>query len=280
MDDKLGDRMKQYERLTDSRMMPLLPTFARVDGRAFHSFKKGMERPYDLTMSTAMIQTALNLAKETNACMTYTQSDEITLVWLSTDPKSQIWFDGRHSKMVSQIASLATLYFYKICEISMPEYAKKLPSFDARVWQVPNGIEASNVFLWREIDAMKNSVSMAARAFYSDKELHGKNSSDKKKMLQTAGVAWELYPSFFRRGSYIQRRTVVRPFTTEELLKLPEKHEARTNPGLTVARTEFTILEHLPPFIQIENKLDFIFKGEDPVEKFDPLQTKIKGVKP
>lgn len=277
MDDKLGDRMKQYERLTDSRLMPLLPTFARVDGRAFHSFTSGMKRPYDLDMSTAMIQTALNLAKETNACMTYTQSDEITLVWLSTDTKSQIWFDGRHSKMVSQIAALATLYFYRICEISMPEYAKRLPSFDARVWQVPNKIEAANVFLWREIDAIKNSISMAARAFYSDKELHGKNSSDKKKMLETAGMKWELYPPFFRRGSYIQRRTVVRPFTTEELLTLPEKHEARTNPGLTVARTEFTILEHPPQFAQIDNKLGFIFNGEEAVEKFDEFQTKIKG---
>lgn len=276
MDDKLGDRMKQYERLADGRLMPLLPTFARVDGRSFHSFTKGMERPYDLKMSTAMIQTAMNLAKETNACLTYTQSDEITLVWLSTDPKSQIWFDGKHSKMVSQIAALATLYFYRICEISMPEYANRLPSFDARVWQVPNMIEAANVFLWREIDAVKNSISMAARAFYSDKELHGKNSSDKKKMLQTAGKDWNLYPAFFKRGSYIQRRTVVRPFTAEEISVLPEKHEARTNPRLTVERTEFSIQEHLPPFDQIGNRIGFIFKGEEPAEKFDPSQTRIK----
>jgi tRNA(His) 5'-end guanylyltransferase len=270
MNDKLGDRMKQYERLTDSRLMPLLPTFARVDGRSFHSFTRGMKRPYDIDMSTAMIQTALNLAKETNACMAYTQSDEITLVWLSTDSRSQIWFDGRHSKMVSQIAALSTLYFYRICEVSMPEYAKKLPSFDARVWQVPNKTEAANVFLWRELDAIKNSISMAARAVYSDKELHGKHSSDKKEMLQLKGLNWDLYPSFFKRGSFIQKRTVIRPFTTEELSNLPEKHEARENPNLTVARTEFKIMEHLPSFNQIQNKENFIFDGSEPIEKSDP----------
>lgn len=265
MDDKLGDRMKMYERQTDSRLMPLLPTFARVDGRSFHSFTRGMDRPYDLKMSTAMIQTALNIAKETNACMTYTQSDEITFVWLSTDTRSQIWFDGRHSKMVSQIAALATLYFYRICQISMPEYADRLPSFDARVWQVPNRTEAYNVFLWREMDAMKNSISMAARSVYSDKEVHGRNSLQKKDMLLLKGIKWDCYPAFFKRGTYIQKRTVVRPFTSDEISVLPEKHEARSNPALTVARTEFKIIEDPGTILQMKNAEDFIFEGKEPI---------------
>jgi len=122
MKDVFDDRMKMYESKTDIRLMPLLPTFARVDGRAFHSFTKGMDRPFDMAMIACMRYTAMHLAKETNALMTYTQSDEITMCWYSGNINSQIWFDLRHSKMVSQIASLATLHFNRACEVLLPSY--------------------------------------------------------------------------------------------------------------------------------------------------------------
>jgi tRNAHis guanylyltransferase len=91
VDDALGDRMKGYESAeAGRRLMPLVPVMARIDGRCFSSFTRGMRRPYDPTMSEAMIDTTVQLVKETNACMGYTQSDEITLAWHSTDPKSHI----------------------------------------------------------------------------------------------------------------------------------------------------------------------------------------------
>lgn len=256
--------MKQYEGITDIRLMPLLPTFARVDGRAFHTFTRGLERPYDNRMSHLMTETAIWLAKETNSCMTYTQSDEITLVWYSNDPKSQIWFNGRHSKMVSQIAALATLKFYQLCLEWLPDYAKRMPSFDARVWQVPNEIEAANVFLWREWDATKNSITMAASSLYSHGELQGKNSSQKQEMLWQMGVNWNDYPSSFKRGSFIQRRIVTKPFSPDELDKLPEKHAARANPGLLVERSDWQIIE-MPKFGSVGNREDAIFRGQEPI---------------
>lgn len=266
MKDKLGDRMKEYEALTESRLMPLLPTLARVDGRSFHTFTRGMERPYDPRMAQAMVETAQWLAQETNACMTYTQSDEITLVWHATDPKSQIWFDGRHSKMVSQIAALATLRFYRACLELMPEYAEKMPSFDARVWQVPNTTEAANVFLWREWDATKNSITMAASSVYSHKELHGKNGSEKQEMLWQKGINWNDYPAFFKRGSFVQRRLLKKPFSANEIERLPEKHEARNNPALMVERSEWRVLE-MPPFGSVSNREAVIFEGSDPQKR-------------
>lgn len=253
--------MKMYEGIeADRRMMPLLPTFARVDGRAFHSFTRGMNRPFDERMSAVMTETALYLVRETNACMGYTQSDEITLAWLSTDSKSQIWFDGRHNKMVSQIAALATLQFYRLVMERMPEYADRLPTFDARVWQVPNRAEGANVFLWREWDATKNSISMAAHSVYSDKALHGKNGSEKQEMLFQKGINWNDYPAFFKRGSFAQRRSVLKPFSAEEIERLPEKHAARRNPALTVERSEWRVLE-MPPFRAVVNREAVIFDG-------------------
>jgi len=244
--------------------MPMLPTFARVDGRTFYTFTKGMNRPYDLRMVDCMTNTAKRLAIETNALMTYTQSDEITLCWYSNDIRSQIWFDGRHSKMVSQIAALATLYFYKECVELIPDYAHKLPSFDARVWQTPNLTEGANVFLWREWDATKNSITMAASSLYSHKELHGKNGSEKQEMLFQKGVNWNDYPSFFKRGTYIQKRMVKKPFSANELENLPPKHAARKNPDLMVERSEWRVAD-LPPLGSCANREAIIFEGKEAI---------------
>lgn len=263
--DDLGDRMKVYE-LAEAgrRFMPLLPIMARVDGRCFSSFTNGMRRPFDETMTRMMFTTALELASETNACMAYTQSDEITLAWHSQDPKSQVWFDGRIAKMTSQLGALATLYFYRAVLKFAPDKADDLPTFDARVWQVPNRTEGANVFLWREWDATKNSLTMAASEHYSHSQLHGKNGADKHEMLFIKGVNWNDFPASFKRGTYVQRRKITRSFTTKELEELPPKHEARVNPNLIVERTRFACLE-MPPFASIENRTEVIFDGAEPL---------------
>lgn len=264
MNDALGDRMKMYE-LAEAgrRFMPLLPILARVDGRCFSSFTRGMQRPYDPTMAEIMALVTVELVSETNAAMGYTQSDEITLTWHSLDPKSQVWFDGRIAKMTSQLGALATLHFYRLVAQRMPSWADRLPTFDARVWQAPNRTEAANVFLWREWDATKNSLTMAASEFYSHKELYGKNGADKHEMLHVKGINWNDYPPAFKRGAFVQRRRVIRPFTAAEIETLPEKHAARTNPALTVERWNIDVLA-MPPFASVTNREDVIFEGADP----------------
>lgn len=264
VNDALGDRMKLYE-LAEAgrRFMPLLPILARIDGRCFSSFTHGMKRPYDPNMTAMMVATTIELVSETNACMGYTQSDEITLAWHSLESKSQLWFDGRVSKMTSQLGALATLHFYRLVLNRMPEYADRLPTFDARVWQVPNRTEGANVFLWREWDATKNSLTMAASELYSHKELHGKNGSDKHEMLFAKGINWNDYPPEFKRGTYVQRRRVVRPFTATEIEDLPQKHAARANPNLEVERWRISTIE-MPTLASVENREDVIFEGAEP----------------
>lgn len=264
MNDNLGNRMKQYEAAEAGRkLMPLLPVIARIDGRSFHSFTKGMKRPYDIDFNQAMINTTLQLVEHTNACIGYTQSDEITLVWHSTDHKSQIFFDGRIMKMTSQLAALATLYFYREVESRMPaKYADKLPTFDARVWNLPNRQEAINCLIWREWDATKNSLTMAASCLYSHNELHNKHSAQKHDMLMAKGVNWNDYPNHFKRGTYVQRKKKLIPFSVEELQKLPPLHMAHKNPNMMVERNVLEILE-LPPLTKINNREDVIFNGAD-----------------
>lgn len=265
MHDDLGDRMKLYESAeAGRRFMPLLPILARIDGRSFHTFTRGMERPFDPTFSSCMLDTTVELVRHTGACMGYTQSDEITLAWHRETTQSQMWFDGRIAKMTSQLAAQATLMFYRLVLDRMPKYADRMPTFDARVWMVPNQTEGANCFLWREWDATKNSITMAASAYYSHKQLQGRNSREKHDMLHEKGVNWNDYPTLFKRGAYVQRRNISTPFTEQEIETLPPKHFARTNPDLVIERSVVSVLD-MPVFGSITNREAVVFYGADPL---------------
>lgn len=271
MKDSLGDRMKYCEGLEANRMfMPGLPIIARMDGRSFHNFTKGMERPFCENLSICFKNTLIKLIEETGACIGYTQSDEITLVWRPLNFGEQMWFNGRISKMTSQLAALTTLYFFTEVQKHLPEYADRLPSFDARAWQVPSEEEAISCLVWREWDATKNSISMAASHYYPESELLGKNSSDRQEMLFQKGINWNNYLNHFKRGSYAKRIILRDKFSLEEIEKLPPKHSARLNPDLEVTRSRVVILD-LPPITRIGNAIDVVFRDAEPILKTDQL---------
>lgn len=262
--DKLGDRMKAYEaREAQRRLMPLLPIVARLDGRGFSRWTQGLARPYDERLSRVMIETTRQLVAELGARTGYTQSDEISLVFYNPDPKSPPIFEGRVQKLVSVLAALATAHFAQLVREHLPERADRLAHFDCRVWNVPTIEEAANALLWREFDATKNSISMAARAYYAHAELHGKKGSVLQEMLWQKGVNWNDYPAFFKRGTYVQRRTTQHRFTAEELDALPERHAARCDPDLVVERSEVVELS-LPPLGSIVNRAELVCLGAQP----------------
>lgn len=260
----LAKRMKYYEHRHATTMMPMVPVIARIDGRAFSKFTKGLERPYDLRMCDLMINVTKALVNDTNACCGYTQSDEISLVWHTEDHKSEIFFGGKLQKMVSTSSALATAYFNKMLPDFLPEKSECLPTFDSRVWEVPSCSEAANYFIWREQDATRNSVSMAVRSFYSHKECHKKNSSEMQDMMHEKGTNWNDYPRHFKRGTYVRRRELERPFTQEELADLPAKHHAHDNPELVIKRTS-VMSEDFPPLTKIVNRNEVLLFGADPI---------------
>ena len=257
--------MRTYERQESGRrLLPMLPVLGRVDGRAFHRLTRNMERPFDSSFRRCMELTMLRVCEETNALLGYTQSDEITFVWYAPNPKSQIWFDGRIAKMTSQLAAQTTLWFDRNATTVFGTSVTCMnPTFDARVWVVPAETEAANVFLWREQDAVRNSISMAAQQFYSHRELFGKSSNQMQEMLFEKGINWNDYPAEYKRGVYCQRQLVTRRFTAEELDKLPVRHEARRNPDLVVERSVFRSLT-FPPFGSVVNREDVVLRGAEP----------------
>lgn len=259
----LGDRMKQYERQMDFAAMKGLPLLARIDGRAFHTFTKGMDRPFDARMSRLMVDTTIHLVDSFAALAGFTQSDEISLLWYDPEPNSELPFAGRLMKLSSVLASSAAAFFNKEMPYHFPSLRDRLPCFDCRVWNVPDPDIAVLYFIWRERDATKNSISMAAQSMFSHKELQNKHSGDMQEMLFQKGVNWNDYPAFFKRGTFVKRVAYKGKLSPEELATLPEKHHARTNPDLEIVRSKVQAVE-TPPFDKVLNKEGFLFRSEQP----------------
>jgi tRNA(His) guanylyltransferase len=250
--DEFGDRMKGYEVVETSRRLDVhKPIYARIDGRSFSKFTKGMERPFDMRMTRAMIETTKHLVGETHARIGYTQSDEISLVYQAEGEDSDVFFAGKVLKMVSVLASMAAAKFASVC----PEgYAHKLPHFDCRVFQLPDRMEASNAVLWRCMDARKNAISMVAQAHFSPKQLHGKRQKDMLEMLSGIGVDFDSYPAAFKRGTFVRRETALRMMTDDEMDRIPEAYR----PTEPVLRSSVVELE-MPPFNEVEDRVSAIF---------------------
>lgn len=259
--DDLGDRIKEYEAAEARRFMPLLPVYARIDGRAFSRFTRGLERPYDLLITRAMVETTKFLVAETHARIGYTQSDEINLVWLQERYDSELFFGGKTQKITSVLASMAGAFFTRHCLAGgLRDRAEKLiPHFDCRAFQLPNRTEAANAFLWRERDATKNAISMAARAHYSHGALDHKNGSEMQEMLFQKGVNFNDYPAFFKRGTFVRRINVERLLTEDELARIPEQHR----PTGPVIRSEIVELD-MPIFSTVSNREAVIFDSATP----------------
>lgn len=272
-DDALGDRMKKIEAAwTEARFVndPSQPIYARIDGRSFSRFTLGMDRPFDERMTLAMIDTTVRLVKDTHACIGYTQSDEISLVWLPGGDMSELFFGGKVQKTVSVIASLAAAAFNRaiLCRFGNDTdraniLADRLPHFDTRVIQLPSRADATNMILWRCNDASRNAISMAARAVFPHSALHGRGSSEMLRMLAAKGVVFDDYHESFRHGAFVRRRVFDRAYAETELARIPERH--RPEPGTLVTRSDVTRLAIPVAFRFIQNREAVIFDDADPI---------------
>lgn len=246
--DDFGDRMKSYEAVETARRFDrTLPVYARIDGRTFSSFTKGMDKPYYFPMIWAMQETCAYLVEKTNPRIGFVQSDEISLVFEADlrVPDSSIFFGGRIQKMCSVLASMAAAKFAQVC----PEgYEDKLPHFDCRVLQLPSRTEAANAILWRAMDARKNAVFSLARTFFSHNEVHGKTQKQMLEMLEEKDIYFDEYPYYFTEGSYYKRE---RYLTSTEYSEEPVwRHR--------VARID------MPFFRDVINRKEVIFLNEEP----------------
>src|SRR5690606_13147708 len=150
----------------------------------------------------------------------------------------------------SVLAGLASARFVQLLAEHLPSKKGELAHFDCRVWQVPTLDDAVDVFVWREDDATKNRITMAAGPHYSDSDLEGKSSAVRQEMLFQKGINWNDSPAFFKRGTYLQRRAFERPLSEEERAAIPEPHR----PPADALFTRMRVVElDLPPIRRIAN---------------------------
>ncbi|GAB3250937.1 tRNA(His) guanylyltransferase Thg1 family protein [Kineosporia babensis] len=201
--DSLGDRMKAYEAEQRSMLSPHSISVLRVDGRAFHSWTRGLPRPFDMHLAETLDATARALCSEIQgAVLAHSQSDEISVIFADLNPESQPWFGGVIQKQVSIAAALASVTF----NAQYPRGMASPALFDARVFTVPSAVEAANYLIWRQRDCMRNSVSMAAQAAFSHKKLQGKGTRQMRAMLDEAGKDWGRHPQRFRMGGVTMKQ--------------------------------------------------------------------------
>ena len=244
--DSLGDRMKQYEYVTRNYLTRKLPVIIRIDGKAFHSFTRGLKKPFDNIFVKSMQDTMKYLCENIQGCVLgYTQSDEITLVLVDYQSReASAWFDNNIQKMVSVSASMATLAFNKAfktnseatlrringvftCTDEEFKYANTLEKclsngamFDSRVFTIPKE-EVINTIIWRQQDATRNSIQSVGQANFSHNQLHGKNCNDIQDMLMLEkNINWNDYPTHLKRGSCcIKKPFVINEGTEQEAIR-------------------------------------------------------------
>lgn len=227
MNDELGERMKdQYEHRTRFSLPRRTYTIIRLDGKAFHTYTKGLNKPFDDDLIKDMDDAIIAMLPEIQGVQfAYTQSDEISLVLTDfATPNTDAWFDGNIQKMVSVSASIITAEFNKLRWIreniiretttGKSHFApNKTAYFDSRVFTIPDRTEVMNYLIWRNQDCARNSVSMVAQSLFSHKELQGKSTVQMQEMMfQTHNVNWAEYDQSKKNGRLIVKETFAEQF--------------------------------------------------------------------
>lgn len=237
--DSLGDRMKGYEDVSRVHLSTKLPVIIRLDGKAFHTYTRGLKRPYSKDLMGVMDDLTKFLCNQIqNVKLAYTQSDEISLLLVDyNDIKTSSWFDANLQKMVSVAAGLASGYLSLQSARLFPE--QRLATFDARAFILPPH-EVNNYFIWRQQDWNRNSLSMLAQSLYSHKELQNKGRPELHEMCFQKGVNWATLDSHVKDGRVVVKRQVERAFAHDD-------PKGNREIG-TVLRSEWHVPEETPIF--------------------------------
>ena len=274
--DSLGDRMKSYENITRTYLPGRMPVIIRLDGCHWHTFTKGFKKPFDDILMQAMWETATELCKKIEGVkLAYTQSDEISLLITNNDTwETQPWFGNNLQKMVSVAASIATLAFNRAFDALAHDFINdvyyKDPSiatdkllntyldacdkgatFDARVFVLPED-EVCNYFIWRQQDAIRNSIQAVGQANFSHKELMNKNCENIKQMLVEKNIKWEAYPIPQQRGVCVIKKPT----------KVKTQINLETGSCMEMTRNRWVVDDNIPLFWEDRDYIDRLLRRQ------------------
>ena len=240
-EDVIGTRIKSnYENRSRHYLPRRSYTILRLDGKSFHTYTKGMERPFDNGFIYDFDFAAQQLVKEVQgAQFAYTQSDECSILITDfTNLQTEAWFDNNIQKMVSVSASIFTaefnqaqflrrlgqpdfqavslgtdydrlddFYYYDPGHLQSITQFSKRANFDSRVFQIPDRNEVGNYFLWRLRDCFKNCISSYAQCNFSPKQLEGKSTNERIQMLYDKNIID--IPENRKYGRFITKDSII-----------------------------------------------------------------------
>jgi tRNA(His) 5'-end guanylyltransferase len=200
--DSLGDRMKGYENISRHYLMRRTPVVIRLDGKAFHSYTKNLDKPYSEALHTIRQEVLERLCKSLQgAVIGYAQSDELSIIlkdWQSLETSA--WFDNNLQKIVSVTSSMCTANWNYLAH--WKNLTTKLAMFDCRAFNIPKE-EVANYLLWRQQDWERNSIQMLAQSLYSHKQLQNKSCAQLVTMFeQEHGIVWGNLESWKKQGEW------------------------------------------------------------------------------
>lgn len=209
-----GDRMKAYEIPWQWKVPSRSYAIVRVDGRSFHGYTKGMDRPFDEVLMAAMDLVGVALCQEiSGAQFAYVQSDEVSVLVTDFGAHQEQWFGGKVQKICSVSASVASNSFNMSMLATNHKHTYpgglsfgQFAQFDARVLTLPSRDEVINYFLWRQADCFINAVTMVAQHFFSDKQLMYKTTTQREEMLGDVEVTMDQYPAGARFGRLVTQK--------------------------------------------------------------------------
>ncbi|SHE68794.1 tRNA(His)-5'-guanylyltransferase [Seinonella peptonophila] len=215
--DDFGKRMKEYEHAFRFYLPKRMPVVIRIDGCHFHSYTKSFTKPFDEQLIEAFWETGKFLGQQIMGCkLVYHQSDELSLLLTNYDKmNTESWFGNNLQKIVSVSASLATAKFNEM--IQRQNINPILATFDSRAWILPQQ-EVDNYFIWRQQDAIKNSISMVAQSQFSAKQLHGLNTKQLLEKLRVErNINWADLPIWQQRGVCLVKKQHIKNNATRSI---------------------------------------------------------------
>lgn len=146
---------------------------------------------------------------------------------------------GTNQKIDPNLMKQANTYFSR-CDKAM---------FDSRVFNIPKE-DVVNYFVWRQQDAVRNSIQSAGQANFSHKQLMNKSCDQIQDMLFVEkGINWNDYAIPCKRGTCCRKQMM--------------EVECKNEPNKTVMRKKWIVDQEIPTFTQNMNYIHDIVMLKD-----------------
>jgi tRNA(His) 5'-end guanylyltransferase len=249
--------MKAHENASRTIFAPKTYPVIRINGKAFHTWCKDLTKPFSKELVSLFCAATEALIADVlcDVIVAYGQSDEVTLIFSQIDDPKDTFFDSRHDKLVSLTASAFTAAFNGL-RLQDPEFEclskKPFAIFEVTVFSVPTVEEAVNCLIWRQQDAVRNSLQSLAHAHFSHSELQGLKTPDLHDKLHSIGLNWNNLDPVLKRGWTMRKK---------KLLVHPNDYKGppEYTPTEPYERSSFTV--EATDFIQERSQLLADIKG-------------------